>query len=321
MTAGRRFSLMQFLTKIASRDGVNPLYIQRVARRAKHSYKFYTIPKANGARRNIYQPSKELKSVQRWLITRFLLSLTVHHSATAYNKGCSTKKNAAKHKDNRFLLRIDFKDFFESLTTSDFFNKMSLLKDNFQPALDGEDIEILSQIFFRGPNMTIGAPSSPFLSNILMYDFDRQLNDYCSHKDVAYTRYADDLFFSTKQYNTLKHIEQYVHKFVKVINMPSHLTINTEKTRHTSKKGKRSITGLVITENGNISVGRAKKREIKSIVNQALSDNLQDDQIDKLRGLLAYVHDVEPSFLLSLKNKYGETNIVKIMSREDTTEI
>ena len=274
---------MIYLMKIALRDGINPMYLQKVARRARYSYKHYTIPKATGGRRNIFQPSRELKTIQRWLVRNFLSSFPVHPSATAYGKSCSIKKNAARHKNNNFLLRMDFENFFESLTVNDLTSKIFSQGDTFNPPLDKQDIEIIEQLLFRGGIMTIGAPSSPVLSNILMFDFDRELTQYCNANNVIFTRYADDLFFSTRKRNILSNIEGYVLKLTQEIKLPSHIAINANKTRHTSKKGRRSVTGIIITDNAEISIGRSKKREIRSIVHRFICNELEGKQIEKLK--------------------------------------
>jgi RNA-directed DNA polymerase len=112
--------------------------------------------------------------------------------------------------------------------------------------------------------MTIGAPSSPLLSNILMYEFDLNVHEWCRNRGIIYTRYADDMFFSTNRANLLKEAETFVLHKVNTISCPHNLEINHKKTRHVSKKGRRNITGLVITSSGEISVGRKRKRYIKS---------------------------------------------------------
>ena len=80
---------------------------------APYRYKVYQIPKRQpGEFRTIAQPSKEIKLVQRWLINVWLANIPIHNSATAYRSGKSIKEHAAIHAGTRFLLKMDYKDFF-----------------------------------------------------------------------------------------------------------------------------------------------------------------------------------------------------------------
>ena len=67
---------------------------------------------------------------------------------------------------------------------------------------------------------------------------------------VKYTRYADDLFFSTREPNVLKQIEKEVNSIVSNLSVPAKLTVNSKKTRHSSKKGARHVTGIVLGSDG-----------------------------------------------------------------------
>jgi retron-type reverse transcriptase len=94
-------------------------YLETLAATASYRYKRYPIPKKSGGVRLISHPARELKLVQNWLVDNVLNRLPVHDSATAYRQGSSILKNAAPHAKNNFLLRIDFRDFFPSLTRAD----------------------------------------------------------------------------------------------------------------------------------------------------------------------------------------------------------
>jgi RNA-directed DNA polymerase len=95
-------------------------YISKVASTASVRYKRFEILKANKKdKRVIFQPSKEVKALQRVLHDTILGKLRVHEAAMAYGKGCDTKTLAEKHKNHKYLLRLDFSNFFESVSLSD----------------------------------------------------------------------------------------------------------------------------------------------------------------------------------------------------------
>ena len=75
---------------------------------------------------------------------------------------------------------------------------------------------------------------------------------------------------------------------------------------YVSRKHKRFVTGVVLTNDGKISIGRGKKRELRAAVHRFISNELPTNQALKLHGYLAFVNDIEPEFLERLKKKYGE---------------
>ena len=127
---------------------------------------------------------------------------------------------------------------------------------------------VLRKILFKfnreshGLELSIGAPSSPLISNVMLYEFDRLVHDFCIGADISYTRYADDISFSTNTPEILRDCKSHVEKVLRDLRYPT-LTLNQQKTIETSKKRGRRITGLTITGDGQVSVGRERKRELR----------------------------------------------------------
>jgi RNA-directed DNA polymerase len=279
----------------------------RLIRSAPHRYKVFQIPKrAPGQYRTIAQPAREVKALQYWVMRNVLNRFDVHPAATAYREDLSIADNARPHAQGRFLLKMDFKDFFPSLKASDF---TTFLKKN-KANLDNEEIEALCQILFWTPkgttdlSLSIGAPTSPLLSNVLMVDFDRRISLFCEARRVAYTRYADDLSFSSARSEQLQAVERAVVNWCRRSRSPA-LTINPGKTVRVSKRDARRVTGLVLTNDRKISLGRDEKRRIRARMHYFVTGRLELEQILQLRGTLAYVKSVEPTFLRRLRKKYG----------------
>jgi RNA-directed DNA polymerase len=237
----------------------------------------------------------------------------VHPAATGYREGRSIAHNARPHTRGRFLLKLDFKDFFPSLKARDF---RMFLKRN-KTDLDKESIDALCRILFWRPKgtldlcLSIGAPTSPMLSNILMIDFDRRVSSFCAARNVIYTRYADDLSFSADNSEELRAVENAVVELCRRSKSPS-LAINQEKTVRVSKRDARRVTGLVLTNDRKVSLGRDEKRRIRAWVHHFVTNRLNADRILKLRGMLNYVNSVEPAFMRRLRNKYGADTITRL---------
>jgi len=158
--------------------------------------------------------------------------------------------------------------------------------------------------------LAIGAPSSPVMSNILMMKIDTQIATKMLEDDIIYTRYADDMTFSARRTGYLVKTISDVASIIRSNQYPK-LSLNTEKTTYITKKYGRYVTGLTITNEGTISIGRDKKRLIHSTVHRAKNGLLSKDESQILAGMLAYVNAVEPHFIEVLKNKYGAETLEK----------
>lgn len=269
--------------------------LQAIIKTATHRYKRFEIPKRNSDnKRVIYQPSKELKYIQRIIVSDVLGKFEVHKASMAYKEDISILDNAKIHAGTNFLLRMDFKDFFPSITKEII---ERVLKNNSENLSHStlDDITIIGNIVCRRNALTIGAPSSPFLSNIVMFNFDVEVSTFAKEHKINYTRYADDLFFSTNQKHTLKDIKKFVEILIKNEHF-SFLKINTDKTYNASKAYSRKVTGLVLTPDGNISLGRERKRHIKKLLYKNNQGLLGEKEKKALKGLLSFAKHIEPTF-------------------------
>jgi hypothetical protein len=87
------------------------------------------------------------------------------------------------------------------------------------------------------------------------------------------------------------------------------LKLNDRKTVFGSKAHRRLVTGLILTNDGNVSLGREKKRRIRAQIHHLLQGKLSDNEKSNLRGMLAFARDVEPEFVERMENKYGKQAI------------
>jgi len=285
-------------------------FICELADTASKNYNKFSVPKKNGGTRVIYQPHKELKLLQRVIHDDFLVKLPVHPASTAYLQGASVKNNAEKHKKNKYLLRLDFVDFFKSITHNDILSFM--MENEIHPDWNEYDKEIFLKLVCYNGRLTMGSVTSPMLSNLICNKLDRIIDSMCSQQNITYTRYADDIYLSTNTPDILGSMPQRVIKVLRLLEYPKHLIINSSKTKHSSKKSRMMVTGLTITNTGNISIGRDKKREIRSLVYKW--DQLTIEKKKYLQGYLSYCVSVEPLFINSLCEKFSAKIIKKIQS-------
>jgi RNA-directed DNA polymerase len=316
---------MSDLLQKLSADLVMPIGdVLYLIRSAPYRYKVYDIPKRTpGQFRTIAQPAREIKPLQYWVMKNVLGDFPIHSAATAYRKGKNIADNAKAHTLNRYLCKMDFQNFFPSIRSSDFEHLIS--SSTRAGEWTTEEIGHLSRILFwrrkraRDLRLSIGAPSSPLLSNILMHRFDTEVSLLCSNYGVAYTRYADDLSFSANEPKILSLIEREIKRTCAGSQFPR-LVLNSKKTVHVSKKSARYVTGLTLTNDGLVSIGREKKRVLRASIHRYMQGMLDFKEVRKLAGLVAYVKSVEPKFFHRLVQMNGSEVLKSLLANNKPPE-
>lgn len=273
---------------------------------ARYRYKVFKIPKRQPNKfRTIAQPSAEVKIIQRWMMKNVLSSLPIHKSAMAYRQGLSIGDHANVHAGKRFLLKLDFSDFFPSISSSDV--QKHLVETG---KLSEDDAQIITRAtcWYDKLNkklcLSIGAPSSPLLSNSILYDFDKKISQLLRGKKISYSRYADDLAFSTDRADVLSIIPEQIQEIADHLSYPR-LKINPSKTVSTSRAFRQSLVGLILTPTGDVSLGRDKKRKLRSELYRFSKGLLNELEHPRLRGELAFSWSIEPTYILSLVRQFG----------------
>lgn len=279
-------------------------------------YKDHFIEKRNGrGKRLISQPTKEVKYIQRYLIEYILKYLPVHHAATAYRSGLSIKDHALPHADARYLLKLDFENFFPSITA-----KGLALRLNIDSGLSELEVAIVVRLLCRYDassdmlRLSIGAPSSPYISNYFLFEFDRVVSKFCGDNSVVYTRYADDLAFSTNEPKMLDAVQAHVLNTLDEMAYLG-LRLNEKKTVNVSKKNRRTLVGLTLSNEGSVSVGRDAKRGIRNQLHRASKGDLTLEEFQRLKGQLAFMLAVDPDFVMALCRKHGVARIADLSFR------
>lgn len=294
---------------LAIHMGLDTRSANRLIRSAPDRYKVYNIKKKTGGLREIAHPASELKMVQSALVDEYLKQLPIHPAATAYVEGTSIRTNAARHAVNGPIKKFDFESFFPSITEQAWLNYCRR-----HEVCDRGQAIMLGRLLFRRPKggtilrLSIGAPSSPILSNILMYEFDKLIQEQVAKHSVTYTRYADDLTFSAERTGYLNSVERILRSTLVEIGTPK-LRINESKTVTATKKYRRQITGLILTNDNRVSIGRERKRTLRATIDHFKRGNLDIDQTVKLAGQMAFAKDVEPEFYTRMERTYGKATL------------
>ncbi|EKO3870542.1 retron St85 family RNA-directed DNA polymerase [Vibrio harveyi] len=306
---------MNILNQISEKTGMPKRLCASFIATAPKRYKRYEIPKRNGSGvRLIAQPAKSVKILQRICVETLRESLLVHQAATAYEVGTGIKMNANRHRFNQYLLKMDFADFFPSITPEVLFNTFEFHGLD----LTEENQLTLQNLLFWKPTrdssleLSIGAPSSPFISNAVMYEFDSRVTELCSSLGVRYTRYADDLVFSTNHPNVLFGLPEALANLLLEPQF-SFLRFNVNKTVFSSKRNNRHITGVTLTNDGRLSIGRKRKRRLSSLIHRyQVGDLTASEDIEELKGHLGFAKHIEPIFIARMIRKYGMETIVSL---------
>lgn len=292
----------------ASEMGVAPQVVRRIALQAPHKYKKFQIKKRRGGgMRDVAQPAREVKSLQRAIVSFFKNEVNIHSCATAYEEGSSIAKNAKRHAGAKYILKLDFSKFFESIGGVDIEFFLKRFKGE---KINDSDINfILRALCWDGGAglplcLCIGAPSSPFFSNAIMYAFDDVVNAECSARGIVYTRYSDDMSFSGNYREELLQTEAFIENLCRSSVSPK-LILNSKKRVLVGRSKRIFITGICLSTQGGVTIGRDRKRGIRAGVKRFMEGQMSAKDIRRLKGEIAFSCDVEDGFIDQLYAWYG----------------
>lgn len=293
---------MTLLQELSKSMRLSAADINELIATAPKRYKVYQIAKRSGGLRTIAHPARELKALQRHLIELAPAQLRVHNVATAYESGSSILKNAEIHANNCWIGRLDFANFFNSITPQNW--EEFLLSNSVN-----EDFRIISsKVFFWQPRkanslcLSVGAPSSPFVSNRIMHEFDERVCSLCEPLDLLYTRYADDLTISSSEKFD---IDAIANKIASIIPDYLELGFNLAKSRLSGPGSRKVVTGLIVTDNGHVTIGKKRRKLIEAYVEHYLKGTSTVTE-QELKGHLAFLRHIEPDVFVRLSKKYSD---------------
>ncbi|WP_432699747.1 retron St85 family RNA-directed DNA polymerase [Kluyvera cryocrescens] len=268
--------------------------------RADFRYKIYSVKKKESHKfRTIYQPSRELKALQGWVLRNILDKLSSSPFSIGFEKHQSILNNATPHIGANFILNIDLEDFFPSLTAKKVFGVYHSL--GYNRAISS----CLTKICCYQNLLPQGAPSSPKLANLICSKLDYRIQGYAGSRGLIYTRYADDLTLSAQSMKKVLKAKDFLFSIIPTED----LVINTKKTCISGPRSQKKVTGLVISQE-KAGVGRLKYKELRAKIHHVFAGRSQE--IEHVRGWLSFLSSVDLKsyrrllvYISKLEKKYG----------------
>ena len=269
---------------------INTLYA--ISNRIERNYKVYKIKKRNGNYRTIYSPNPLLKSIQKNILKNILNDMNIYKYAKAYHKNICLKDNAYPHLNKKTVLKLDIIDFFENIEFPLIYQ--TCFNNNYFPKSIGHLLTYLCTYESRLPQ---GAPTSSYISNLVMKDFDEELGTWCKSNNIDYTRYSDDMTFSG-DFNPTEVIQK-VRKMLYKLN----LKINNKKIHIINNSQQQNITGIIVNTKLQVSskyrnqirqsIYYLKKYGIKEHLNKINYQESPSKYINSLYGKINYVLSID----------------------------
>lgn len=286
--------------------------IYSISNNIEKNYKVYKIKKRNGKYRTIYEPNSMLKQIQKKILINILNNKSIAKYAKAYHKGISLKDNAIPHINKKIILKLDIKNFFENISFLDVYN--SCFSIEYFPKSVGF---ILTYLCTYDNHLTQGSPTSAYISNLIMKEFDEEIGNWCNINDISYTRYSDDMTFSGN-FNP----SELIIKIRKMLYKLG-LELNNDKIHIVNKSQSQNVTGIIVNEKLQVNakyrnkirqeIYYIKKFGLKSHLNKCNININKLKYLDKLYGRILYVLQINKfdqeflkykKFIEELKRQY-----------------
>lgn len=292
-------------------------------------YKEFDIPKRSGGLRRIAAPQDRLKLLQRRLADLLQDCLDEIDNNTplksnasdfdqishGFRRRLSILTNARKHRNRRYVFNIDLADFFGSIN----FGRVRgfFIKDR-RFHLDPKVATIFAQIACFKQGLPQGSPCSPIISNLIGNILDVHMTRLAARSGCMYTRYADDLTFSTnkkcfpdsiaKQDKEIHNIWAPGSELLQLVNRCG-FSINPRKTRMQYNRSRQEITGLVV--NKKVNVRHEYRHNVRAMVhrlttkgNFLLPEHVKDESnsyslamksgsLNQLHGRLGFIDSID----------------------------
>ncbi|MEG3439186.1 reverse transcriptase domain-containing protein [Pannus brasiliensis CCIBt3594] len=233
-------------------------------------YKRFEIPKKTGGIRQICTPVTALKLIQGKLNQVLQAVYVVKPSVHGFVERKNIVTNAQAHAGKRYVLNLDLEDFFSSIN----FGRVRGLFMSPPYGLSPTIATILAQICCHDNQLPQGAPTSPIVTNMICAKMDSQLQRLAKECKATYTRYADDITFSTtlpKFPESLASIidEEGIKKVIlgqPLFNIIAEngFRVNDRKVRLQTRNNHQSVTGL--TTNQFPNVDRSYIRQVRAML-------------------------------------------------------
>jgi RNA-directed DNA polymerase len=274
-------------------------------------YVRFQIAKKTGGVRAISAPLPRLKQAQQWILDNILEQIVLHPSAHGFRRGRSIVTNAQPHVGALVVINLDLENFFPSISyrrvkgifwSLGYSEAVATILGLICTEPDVTEIEMDGRNYYLAQtdrHLPQGAPSSPALTNLLCRRLDRRLQGLAQSRGFIYTRYADDLTFSTTNPEKMRDIGNILQGVGSIVAHEG-LTIHPDKTRVLRSSQQQEVTGVVV--NQKLNVDRATLKKFRATLYQIEKDGLAgkkwgkgDDVLMSIEGFANYIAMVNPA--------------------------
>jgi RNA-directed DNA polymerase len=287
---------------LAQQLGMTPEQLRVVIGRRSSYYRKLTVPKRNGGVRIIHSPRAPLRPVQNWILRKILRGFTPSEASHGFTAGRSIVTNAAPHQQKRVVLNVDIEGFFPSI-------KFQTVRKGFQRLGYPYSVAVdLANLCTNKGTLPQGAPTSPALSNLACVRLDQRLTGLAKSLGQTYSRYADDLTFSSDH----DHLPA-ILPFVREILADEGFIVAEHKTRVYRVSGRQLVNGLVVNES--INIDRRQFRRLRAALHRLHTQGpdavhfkskkpTTQCSVKVLEGHLAFLKMINPARAKSLLAKW-----------------
>lgn len=281
-----------------------------------HRYKQFNIKKKSGGTRQITAPRNQSFMLLLSYVNEILKSLyTPSDYAMGFTEGRSVVTNACIHKGQNYVFNIDLKDFFPSIEQARVWKRLQLepicMKQPIANIIAG-----LCSMKIKDDNGTVkyilpqGAPTSPILTNMICDKLDRRLAGLAKRFGLHYSRYADDITFSS-MYNVYQINGEFLTELQRIIESQG-FTVNDDKTRLQKVGSRQEVTGIIVSDKLNVTQKYVRDiRNILYIWSRYGFDAAYNKFFPKYKAEKGHVKKGEPDLVNVLDGKLMYLKMVK----------
>ncbi|TCP65318.1 reverse transcriptase family protein [Baia soyae] len=281
-------------------------------------YHRFSIPKKSGGTREISAPKPELRQAQQWVKEHILDLLPIHPTAYGFVKGKSTVDNARVHIQKRIVVKMDLQDFFPTITFwrvrglfewMGYSRQISTLLALLTTEPPHQQVKYDGKYYYIAigeRQLPQGACTSPAITNLITWGMDQQLHAWTEKMGYAYSRYADDLTFSSETLSSSQQVGVLLKRVRSTVKLHG-FQVNEEKTRILRHTRRQRVTGIVVNEKPNLT--RRRLRQFRALLHDVELHGLEAANRQNhpnlwayINGYISYMAMVRPD----LSHKYNE---------------
>ncbi len=254
-------------------------YTQKLSNRT--NYVHFQMAKKTGGFREISAPKPQLKRLQYWILENILNKVAISNEAHGFVAKRSIVSNAQPHIGKAVVINCDLENFFPTLSyarvkglfkslgysaeLATIFAMLTTEAEQKEVVLDGEKL-----FLYTGKRyLPQGSPASPMITNLVCRKLDKRMLGIATSLGFTYTRYADDMTFSSESYEKINKMMYWVKGIVK----EEGFILHPNKTKIMKKGSRHEVTGVVVNEK--LSINSKELKKFRALLHQIEQSGLE----------------------------------------------